>query len=29
MVSYVMTALREQEMSIDEFLAWAERQPGR
>ena len=29
MVSYVMTALRKQEMSVDEFLAWAERQPGR
>jgi Uma2 family endonuclease len=24
-----MTALRKQEMSVDEFLAWAERQPGR
>jgi Uma2 family endonuclease len=24
-----MTALRKQEMSVDDFLAWAERQPGR
>jgi Uma2 family endonuclease len=24
-----MTALRKQEMSVDEFLAWADRQPGR
>jgi Uma2 family endonuclease len=24
-----MTALRKQAMSVDEFLAWAERQPGR
>jgi Uma2 family endonuclease len=24
-----MTALRRQEMSVDEFLVWAERQPGR
>jgi Uma2 family endonuclease len=24
-----MTALRKQDMSVDEFLAWAERQPGR
>jgi Uma2 family endonuclease len=26
---WVMTALRKQDMSVDEFLAWAERQPDR
>jgi Uma2 family endonuclease len=29
MVSWAMTALRKQIMSVDEFLAWAERQPDR
>lgn len=29
MLMSAMTALRKQAMSVDEFLAWAERQPGR